>query len=99
MLCPLVYDHGSRRDIRSGSRLRVLATAVLLTILGLVVAPAMSASASESGTIHSLVNAARASAGLAPLPLNAALNQVAANQIRPAIAHMAEERVPTMYAQ
>ena len=79
MLRPLVYGHDSRRDIRSGSRLRLLATAILLTILGLVVAPAVSASASESGTIHSLVNAARASAGLPPLRLNAALDQVAAN--------------------
>ena len=79
MLRPLVYGHDSRRDIRSGSRLRLLATAILLTILGLVVAPAVSASASESGTIHSLVNAARASAGLAPLRLNAGLDQVAAN--------------------
>ena len=83
MLRPLVYGQDSRRDIRSGSRLRLLATAILLTILGLVVAPAvapaMSASASESGSIHSLVNAARASAGLAPLRLNADLDQVAAN--------------------
>lgn len=79
MLRPLVIHHDSHSDIRSGSRVRLLVTALLLAVLGLVVTPAAPASASESGTIHSLVNQARASAGLAGLNRNGALDQVAAN--------------------
>ena len=71
--------HHSRRDARSGSRWRVFVAAFLMAITVLVLAPTVSASASESGSIHSFLNQARAAAGLAPLTRNAPLDQVAAN--------------------
>ena len=71
--------HHSRRDARSGSRWRVFVAALLMAITALVLAPTVSASASESGSIHSFINQARAAAGLAPLTRNASLDQVAAN--------------------
>ena len=79
MLRPLVILHHSRRDARSGSRWRVFVAALLMAIAALVLAPTASASASESGSIHSFINQARAAAGLAPLNRNASLDQVAAN--------------------
>lgn len=79
MLRPFAILHHSRRDARSGSRWRILVAALLMAVTALVLAPTVSASASESGSIHSFINQARAAAGLAPLTRNAPLDQVAAN--------------------
>ena len=79
MLRPFAILHHSRRDARSGSRWRILVAALLMAITALVLAPTASASASESGSIHSFINQARAAAGLAPLNRSASLDQVAAN--------------------
>ena len=79
MLRPFEILHHSRRDARSGSRWRILVAALLMAITALVLAPTASASASESGSIHSFINQARAAGGLAPLTRNAPLDQVAAN--------------------
>ena len=79
MLRPFEILHHSRRDARSGSRWRILVAALLMAITALVLAPTVSASASESGSIHSFINQARVAGGLAPLTRNAALDQVAAN--------------------
>ena len=79
MLRPFGILHHSRRDARSGSRWRIFVAALLMAITALVLAPTASASASESGSIHSFINQARAAAGLAPLNRDASLDQVAAN--------------------
>ena len=79
MLRPFEILHHSRRDARSGSRWRILVAALLMAVTALVLAPTVSASASESGSIHSFINQARAAAGLAPLNRSASLDQVAAN--------------------
>ena len=79
MLRPFAILHHSRRDARSGSRWRILVAALLMAITALVLAPTASASASESGSIHSFINQARAAAGLAPLNRSASLDQVAGN--------------------
>ena len=79
MLRPFGILHHSRRDARSGSRWRIFVAALLMAITALVLAPTASASASESGSIHSFINQARAAAELAPLNRDASLDQVAAN--------------------
>ncbi|HET8958750.1 MAG TPA: CAP domain-containing protein [Microcella sp.] len=55
----------------------IAAALVVVPVLAPAVAPA--AHASESGTIHSLMNQGRAGAGLGPLARNGALDQVAVN--------------------
>lgn len=57
----------------------VLMAAALVVVPVLAPAVAPAAHASESGTIHSLMNQGRAGAGLGPLARNGALDQVAVN--------------------
>ena len=73
----------------------------VLVATALIVAPVATppAHASESGTIHSLLNQGRAGAGLGPLARNAALDQVALNWANQMAANGAMSHNPNVGSQ